>query len=36
MGLYMVRQILDYLGHSIQVESTVGRGSKFQILFEKK
>lgn len=36
LGLYMVKQILDYLGHSIQVESTVGAGSKFQIFFEKR
>lgn len=35
LGLYMVRQILDYLGHSIQVDSTIGKGSKFQILFTK-
>lgn len=35
LGLYMVKQILDYLGHSIQVDSTVGAGSKFQIIFEK-
>lgn len=36
LGLYMVKQILDYLGHSIQVESTVGQGSKFQIRFEAR
>lgn len=36
LGLYMVKQILDYLGHSIQVDSTVGAGSKFQIFFEKR
>ncbi len=36
LGLYMVKQILDYLGHSIQVDSTVGVGSKFQISFEKR
>lgn len=36
LGLYMVKQILDYLGHSIQVDSTVGVGSKFQIFFEKR
>ena len=35
LGLYMVKQILDYLGHSIQVDSTVGSGSKFQISFQK-
>ena len=36
LGLYMVKQILDYLGHSIQVESAVDAGSKFRIIFEKK
>lgn len=36
IGLYMVRQILDYLGHSIQVDSTLGVGSRFQIFFEKR
>lgn len=36
LGLYMVKQITDYLGHSIQVESTVGAGSKFKIFFEKR
>lgn len=36
LGLYMVKRILDYLGHSIQVDSTVDVGSKFQILFEKR
>ena len=35
LGLYMVKQILDYIGHTIQVDSTVGAGSKFQIFFEK-
>lgn len=36
LGLYMVKQILDYVGHSLQVESTVGAGSKFKIFFEKR
>lgn len=36
LGLYMVKQILDYMGHTIQVESTVGAGSKFKIFFEKR
>lgn len=36
LGLYMVKHILDYLGHSIQVDSTAGKGSKFQIIFEKQ
>lgn len=33
LGLYMVKQVLQYLGHGIQVDSTVGSGSEFQILF---
>ena len=36
LGLYMVKQILEYLGHSIQVESVVEQGSKFQIRFEQR
>ena len=36
LGLYMVKQIVEYLGHSIQVESSVGKGSKFRIIFEEK
>lgn len=33
LGLYMVKQILDYLGHSITVESDAGKGSRFSIKF---
>ena len=33
LGLYMVKQILDYLGHSIKVESDIKIGSKFKIIF---
>lgn len=36
LGLYMVKQILDYLGHSIQVTSSPGKGSSFQILFARR
>lgn len=36
LGLYMVKQILDYLGHRIEVDSSVGVGSKFQIFFAKR
>lgn len=36
LGLYMVKQILDDLGHSIQVTSSPGKGSSFQILFSKR
>ena len=35
LGLYMVKQILDYLGHAIQVDFAVGSGTKFQIFFEQ-
>lgn len=33
LGLYMVKQILDYLGHLIEVESDIKSGSKFKIIF---
>ena len=33
LGLYMVKQILDYLGYSIEVESDTKNGSKFKIIF---
>lgn len=36
LGLYMVKQILDYLGHPIQVDSEAGVGSRFKILFERQ
>ena len=36
LGLYMVKQILDDLGHSIQVTSSPGKGSRFQVLFSKR
>lgn len=34
LGLYMVKQILDYLGHSISVSSEPGAGSTFTIFFQ--
>ena len=33
LGLYMVKQILDYLGYSIKVEPDIKIGSKFKIIF---
>ena len=33
LGLYMVKQILDYLGHTIEVRSELGKGSTFTICF---
>lgn len=36
LGLYMVKQILDYLGHSIDVQSIPNEGSRFTIHFYKK
>lgn len=36
LGLYMVKQILDYLGHVIKVQSELGKGSTFTIYFHVK
>lgn len=36
LGLYMVKQILDYLGHSIKVQSELGKGSTFAIYFQSR
>lgn len=36
LGLYMVKQILDYLGHAIEVQSELGKGSTFIIHFNAK
>lgn len=36
LGLYMVKQILDYLGHTITVQSELGNGSTFTIYFNAK
>lgn len=36
LGLYMVKQILDYLGHDIIVQSELGKGSTFTISFNAK
>ena len=34
LGLYMVKEILDYLGHSISVCSNINEGTKFSIGFD--
>lgn len=36
LGLYMVKQILDYLGHTIKVQSELGKGTTFTIYFHAK
>ncbi|ALX48721.1 sensor histidine kinase [Lentibacillus amyloliquefaciens] len=33
MGLFLVKEVADYLGHGIEMESTVGKGTTFRILF---
>jgi two-component system, OmpR family, sensor histidine kinase YxdK len=33
MGLYLVKQICDKLGHSIEIESTVNQGTTVRIIF---
>lgn len=33
VGLYLVNEVINYLGHSIEVESLVGEGSTFRIIF---
>jgi len=33
IGLYLVKEIVDQLGHQIKVESEVGKGSLFRIIF---
>lgn len=35
LGLYMVKQILDYLGHDIEIKSIKDEGSNFSIIFDK-
>ena len=33
VGLFLVKEVIDYLGHQIEVDSTVGKGSTFLIIF---
>lgn len=33
VGLFLVKEVIDYLGHEIEVDSTVGKGSTFLIIF---
>lgn len=33
VGLYLVKQVADYLGHTLEVESEEGRGTIFRIIF---
>lgn len=33
VGLFLVKEVIDYLGHQIEVDSTVGKGSTFRIIF---
>lgn len=35
MGLYLTKEVADYLGHVIEVESTVGVGTAFRLYFTK-
>ncbi len=33
MGLFLVKEVADHLGHGIEMESVVGRGTTFRIVF---
>ncbi|MFD1361369.1 sensor histidine kinase [Lentibacillus salinarum] len=33
MGLFLVKEVADYLGHGIEMESMVGEGTTFRIIF---
>ena len=33
VGLYLVKEVANYLGHRIEVESAVGKGTTFRIVF---
>lgn len=36
MGLYLVHEVIDYMGHEIEMESTPGIGTTFQIRFTRE
>jgi two-component system, OmpR family, sensor histidine kinase YxdK len=33
MGLFLVKQICDNLGHQVEIESTVNKGTTIRIIF---
>jgi len=33
MGLFLVKEVTDYLGHAVEVESIVGEGTTFRVIF---
>ncbi|MFS0671601.1 sensor histidine kinase [Ornithinibacillus sp. 179-J 7C1 HS] len=35
MGLYLTKETLDHLGHQLEVESKVGEGTSFRIIFSE-
>ncbi|PAF35123.1 hypothetical protein CHH58_17930 [Terribacillus saccharophilus] len=35
MGLYLVKEVADQLEHGLEMDSTVGEGTKFRIIFSK-
>lgn len=33
MGLFLVKEVIDYLGHKVEMESVIGKGTTFRIVF---
>ena len=33
IGLYIVKKVIEYLGHKLEVESKIGRGTSMTIIF---
>ena len=33
IGLYIVKKVVEYLGHKLKVESEIGRGTTMTIIF---